>query len=88
MNGKCYRCGELHKTENCTQKFSDLKCTKCDRQGHLSKACYLDMIKKQSSPIAANVVHTTLQASKALNAAGLNRNDLDQPPKPIPPMWL
>ena len=88
MQGKCYRCGESHKTESCSHTFKSLKCSKCERQGHISKACYSEMLKKQSTPIATQVVHTTLQASQAINASGSQFNNLDEPPKPIPPMWL
>ena len=55
MKGKCYRCGEGHLTDQCSQKGSSLKCTSCGRKGHIAKACYTDMLKK-SGAIKTNTV--------------------------------
>ena len=38
MKGKCYRCGEGHRTDQCGQKGGSLKCTACNRKGHIAKA--------------------------------------------------
>ena len=42
MKGKCYRCGEGHQTDQCSQKGGSLKCTACNRKGHVAKACYTE----------------------------------------------
>ena len=55
MKGKCYRCGEGHPTDQCSQKGSSLKCTSCRRKGHIAKACYTDMLEK-SGAIKTNAV--------------------------------
>ena len=39
MKGKCYRCGEGQQTDQCFQKGGSLKCTACNRKGHVAKAC-------------------------------------------------
>ena len=49
MKGKCYRCGEGHQTNQCSQKGSSLKCTACIRKGHIAKACYKEMLKKSGT---------------------------------------
>ena len=45
MKDKCFRCGEGHLTDQCSQKGNTLKCTSCNRKGHLAKACYSTMLK-------------------------------------------
>ena len=39
----------------CSQKGSSLKCTACNRKGHIAKACYMDMLKK-SGTVKINMV--------------------------------
>ena len=35
----CYRCGGPHKQNVCRMKKEDVTCSKCNRQGHMTKAC-------------------------------------------------
>ena len=58
MKGKYYRCGENHKTDQCSQKGNSLKCTSCGKKGHIAKACYTDMLKK-SGAIKTNTVQAS-----------------------------
>ena len=123
MKGKCYRCGEGHETDQCSQKVGSLKCTACNRKGHVAKACYTEMLKKSGmvktnlvsaaahgtpaltyeettlptrmvqTEISANTVSSgqhsipMVQAQSTVQVDGRSIN-LDEPPKPIPPLWM
>ena len=123
MKGKCYRCGEGHQTDQCSQKGSSLKCTACNRKGHIAKACYSKMLKK-SGTVKTNSVSAAAPETPALtneettlptrmvrteistNALSSGQHsipmvqaqgrveidgssiNLDEPPKPIPPLWM
>ena len=40
MDRICFVCGnKYHKSEECTLKRDNLKCSNCKRMGHLAKAC-------------------------------------------------
>ena len=65
MKGKCYRCGEGHQTDQCSQKGSCLKCTACNRKGHVAKACYTEMLKK-SWTVKTNLVSAAAPGTPAL----------------------
>ena len=123
MKGKCYQCGEGHQTDQCSLKGGSLKCTGCNRKGHLAKACYTEMLKKQGT-VKTNLVSAAAPGTPALtyeeatlptrmvrteiatNAVTSNQHsipmfqaqgrvqidgrsiNLDDPPKPIPPLWM
>ena len=123
MKGKCYRCGEGHQTDQCSQKGGSLKCTACNRKGHVAKACYTEMLKK-SGTVKTNLVSAAAPGTPALtyeettlptrmvrtvisaNTVSSGQHsipmvqaqsrvqvdsrsiNLDEPPKPIPPLWM
>ena len=123
MKGKCYRCGEGHQTDQCSQKGGSLKCTACNRKGHVVKASYTEMLKKSGTvktnlvsaaapgtpaltyeettlptrmvrtEISANTVSSGQHSIPMVQAQGRVQVDgrsinLDEPPKPIPPLWM
>ena len=65
MKGKCYRCREGHQTDQCSQKGSSLKCTACNRKGHMAKACYTEMLKK-SGTVKTHMVSAAAPGTPAL----------------------
>ena len=62
MKGKCYRCGEGHQTDSCSQKGGSLKCTACNRKGHVARACYT----KKSGTVKTNLVSAAAPGTPAL----------------------
>ena len=119
MKGKCFRCGEGHLTDQCSQKGNTLKCSSCNRKGHLAKALFNHadaeptqfQLNHQSTPhwhmspppifltrmvcaeISTNAVTSTqynlpmVQPHSQVHVNG-RTVDLDDPPKPIPAMWM
>ena len=65
MKGKCYRCREGHHTDQCSQKGSSLKCTTCNRKGHVAKACHTEMLKK-SGTVKTSMVSAAAPGTPAL----------------------
>ena len=65
MKGKCYRYGEGHQTDQCSQKGGSLKCTACNTKGHVAKACYTEMLKK-SRTLKTNLVSAAPPGTPAL----------------------
>ena len=64
MKGKCYRCGEGHQTDQCSQKGGSLKFTACNRKGHIAKACNTEMLKK-SGTVKTNLVSAAAPGTPA-----------------------
>ena len=65
MKGKSYRCGEGHPVDQGSQKGSYLKCTACNRKGHIANACYTEMLKK-SGTVKTNLVSSVSAGTLAL----------------------
>ena len=78
MKGKCFRCGEGHPKDQCSQKGNTLKCTSCNRKDHLAKECYSTMLKlvvKTNAVTAEPASHPALTLRALHQSSNKNLNE-------------